>query len=94
MMWGVRPILLGDLGWVRNYGFLSEEREKDVTVMFQGGTDAETLLEQYKVSYVVIGPSELHDLQANESYYAQKYKMAFQNQHYRVYDVRSLWALK
>ena len=94
MMWGVRPILLGDLGWVRNYGFLSEQREKDVKVMFQGGTDAETLLEQYKVSYVVIGPSELHDFQANESYYAQKYKMAFQNQHYRVYDVRSLWALK
>lgn len=90
MLWGVRPILLGDIGWVKNYGFLSGRTERDVRVMFKGDPEAEALLKWHKISYVVIGPSELHDLQANETYYAQRYPVAFQNQRYRVYDVRSL----
>jgi hypothetical protein len=94
MIWGVRPIVTGLPGWVRNYGFLPDQTEKDVQIMFKGGAAAETLLKQYKVSYVAIGPSEIHDLQANESFYSQKYSVAFSNKNYRIYDVRSLWSLK
>jgi hypothetical protein len=39
----------------------------------------------------VIGPSELRDFQANEEYYQSHFPLAFQNQNYRIYDVRSLW---
>ncbi|MEP0875536.1 hypothetical protein NDA00_06745 [Funiculus sociatus GB2-M2] len=90
MMWGARSILMGYPGWVFTYGFLYQQREKDVAVMFKGGAEAEKLLKQYKISYVAIGPSELKNLQANESYYAQNYPVAIQNQNYRIYDVRKL----
>jgi uncharacterized membrane protein len=81
---------MGYPGWVFTYGFLYQQREKDIAVMFKGGAEAEKLLKQYKISYVAIGPSELKNLQANESYYAQNYPVAIQNQNYRIYDVRKL----
>jgi hypothetical protein len=89
-VWGVRPILMGYPEWVRNYGFLYQQRQQDVAVMFQGGIVAEELLRQYHVSYVAIGPSERHDLRVNEAYFAKNYPVAFRNQNYRIYDVRSL----
>lgn len=89
MMWGARPVLLGDRGWVRNYGFLSTQTEADLKTMFLGGDAAKPLLQTHQISYVVIGPSELQDWQANEAFYAAHYPLAFQNKNYRVYDVRS-----
>jgi hypothetical protein len=94
MTWGARSILMGFTAWVGNFGFLYQQREKDLRVMYEGGVQAEQLLAQYKISYVVIGPGELQSLKANEVYYRQTYPVAFQNRTYRVYDVRSLWNLK
>ena len=59
--------------------------------MFKGGENTSNLLKKYHISYVVIGPSELRDFQANEEYYQSHFPLAFQNQNYRIYDVRSLW---
>jgi hypothetical protein len=94
MVWGARSILMGFTAWVGNFGFLYQQREKDLRVMYEGSAQTEQLLDQYKISYVVIGPGELQNLQANEAYYRQTYPVAFQNRTYRIYDVRSIWNLK
>jgi hypothetical protein len=91
MMWGARPILLGYPLWVLNYGFLAGQTQADLKTMFIGGAAAEPLLRKHRISYVAIGPAERCDWQANEAYYAKHYPVAFQNQNYRIYDVRSLW---
>jgi hypothetical protein len=91
MVWAARPILMGYTAWVANFGFLYEQREKDLKLMFKGGENTSNLLKKYRISYVVIGPSELNDFQANEEYYQSHFPLAFQNQTYRIYDVRSLW---
>ncbi|NJN03283.1 MAG: hypothetical protein HC873_07615 [Leptolyngbyaceae cyanobacterium SL_1_1] len=89
-VWGVRPIILGQTTWARNYGFLIDQVERDVKTMFEGGAAAEPLLVQYRVSYVVISPRELNLFAADEDYYAQHYPLAFDEAGYRIYDVRSL----
>jgi hypothetical protein len=92
MVWAARPIFMGYTAWVANFGFLYEQREKDLKLMFKGSENTANLLKKYRISYVVIGPSELNDFQANEEYYQSHFPLAFQNQHYRIYDVRSLWS--
>ncbi len=44
MMWGARPVILGDRGWVYNYGFLAEKTAQDLKTMFLGGIGTEELL--------------------------------------------------
>ncbi len=90
MMWAARPILLGYTAWAYNYGFNYQQREQDVATMYEGDSEADRLLKYYHVSYVAIGPTELHDLLANEPYFAEHFPIAFQNKDYRIYDVRSL----
>jgi len=91
MMWAARPILMGYSAWVWNFGFLYQQRWQDINNMFQGGPLAEKLLKKYKVSYVVIGPSERKNFKVNEEYFYQNFKIAFQNKNYKIYDVRKLW---
>lgn len=91
MVWAARPILMGYTAWVANFGFLYEKREKDLKLMFKGGENTINLLKKYRISYVVIGHGELNNFQANEEYYQSHFPLAFQNQNYRIYDVRSLW---
>jgi len=91
MMWAQRPILMGYTAWVWNFGFLYNQTEQDLQKMFQGTADALTLLEQYGIHYVVIGPGELYGLNANESFYISRFPVAFQNENYRVYDVREVF---
>lgn len=91
MVWSARPILLGDRGWAWNYGFVTNKVEQDIKTMFLGGDQAAWLLAKYRLSYVVIGPTELHDWHANAADFERRYPLAFSNQHYRVYDTRSLW---
>jgi len=99
MTWSARPVLMGYPAWVENLGFLYKKREQDIKIMYRGGTNAERLLRQYQISYVVIASNPLRQellagqddfFQANEAYYKAHYAVKFQNKNYRIYDVRSL----
>ncbi|MBW7944268.1 hypothetical protein H3C70_02625 [Patescibacteria group bacterium] len=90
MEWGARSILLGYPGWAFNFGFLYQQRERDIGTMFQGGPAAEELMKKYNVSYVAIGPEERQFMRANEAYFSNKYPIAVSSRNYRIYDVRSL----
>jgi len=90
MMWAARSIYMGYTAWVWNFGFNHVQRERDLPLMYQGGVRAESLLREYNISYVVIGPGELGDQRANEEYFRLKFPLAFSDQNYRIYDIRSL----
>jgi len=89
MEWGVRPILLGYPGWAFNFGFMYRQREIDIKTMFAGGPESEELLKKYNVSYVVVGPAELHQFSPNQSYFS-RYPLSMNYANFRIYDVRSL----
>jgi hypothetical protein len=87
-VWAARPILMGISGWVYSYGFNATQTEQDIRDIYAGKNNTPQLLKQHNVSYVVIGPSELSDMNANEKYFQNNYRLSFSNDEYRVYDVR------
>ncbi|MEO7161677.1 MAG: hypothetical protein ABI041_02045, partial [Bdellovibrionia bacterium] len=87
MMWGIRPILLGYTNWAWNYGFLYEQTEQDMKTMYQGGLGTPELLAKHHIRFVAIGDEELGSLNANEPYFAQHYRRAFENKNYRIYEI-------
>lgn len=87
MMWAQRPILLGYTAWVLNFGFNYQQRERDLYTIYQGGEQSSKLLKYYGVKYVLIGPSELIELHANESYFASHFPLAFSNEANKVYKI-------
>ncbi len=89
MMWGLRPILIGFTPWVWNYGFNSSGTELDMRTIYLGGEAAIQLLKKHRISYVTIGPTEIYDLSANENFFASRFPLAFSNENYRVYSVKS-----
>lgn len=88
-MWAARPILLGYTGWVWNFGFQYHQREADLKQLFAGTERTPEIIEKYDVSYVVIGPGEVTQMQANAPYFAENYSVAFSNGEYIIYDVRA-----
>jgi hypothetical protein len=53
-------------------------RQQDVESMFRGDAQTPALLQRYGVRYVVIGPQELHEENANLDYYKGHYPLAYQ----------------
>lgn len=90
MDWAPRQVLMSYWAWAWNYGFDHESRANDISTMYRGGSESAMLLARYKVSYVVIGPVELHDETVNLTYFAQ-FPLLYEKDDYRIYDVRSLW---
>jgi hypothetical protein len=90
MVWAARPILMGYVAWVWNYGFDYQTREQHITQMYAGSSLAETLLKQYQVSYVVFSPSESDIDNRNESFYSRRFPTLVSTPYVRIYDVRSL----
>jgi hypothetical protein len=58
-MWTGRPIVLGYTAWVWNFGFLYQEREKDMEQLFTNAAVRDELLDKYNVDYIVVGPDEM-----------------------------------
>lgn len=89
-LWANRPIFLGYLGWVRNFGFDHTLRDKQVYLVFSGSSQANQILKENKISYIFVGPKERGTLVIN-SQYLQQFPVAFQNEDTVVYDTRALW---
>ena len=82
-----RPVMLGYKGWMWTYGIDYTEVDADMQTMFAGTEKSSELLRQYDMKYVVIGPSERRDYQANEEFFDERYPVVLQSPAYRVYDV-------
>ena len=91
MIWGLRSVYLGFVSWVENYGFPSSQRYNDSWNIYQGGAQADRLIAQDRISYVIIGPGETYSFHPDQTYFDERFPVAFSNDSNRVYDVRSVW---
>ena len=82
-----RAIFLGYGGWFWSHGTDTREREAKVKAVYKGGLDAEKILKELKVEYVVVGPLERERLQANESYFRNNFPLLMNSEEWRVYKI-------
>lgn len=80
-----RQILMGYNGWLWSYGINYEKRREEILKMFSGSSEAGDLLKHYNIRYVVIGPSERTDFNANEVFFKEKYELVLEKNDYAVY---------
>jgi uncharacterized membrane protein len=85
-----RPIVMGYPGWLWTYGFDYTPIQNDEQTMFSGSPDAPQLLTKYKIDFVVIGPSEISQFKASQSYYDTHATLVMQTSEVKAYDVRHL----
>lgn len=85
-----RSIFLGFAGWLWSHGVDYSQREKDVRLIYLGGQESESLIKQYGINYVTIGPQERAQFSINESYF-QKYPSLTPGEGWQIIDVSSIW---
>jgi hypothetical protein len=81
-----RRSLLGYPGWMWSRGLNYSERGADIQRIYSGAPEADALLRQYGVDYVLIGPAELASLKVNEQFWS-KHAMLSQAGAYRIYQI-------
>lgn len=86
-----RSTVVGFHGWVWSHGGNYQNRAADVTKIYSGGQDADSLIQKYKVNYVAVGPQELQEFSINLSYF-QKFPQINLTPDWRVYDVGNIWS--
>jgi hypothetical protein len=83
-----RKWFLGYVGHVWSQGVNPAERENVIRQIYAGGAEAEMLIEQYGIDYVVISPLERKFTAVNEEFFKQYQVIAEAGEH-RVYRVDS-----
>jgi hypothetical protein len=66
-----RRSLMGYPGHIWTHGLNFLRREGDLKKMYLGGSDAEQLLHNYQIQYVVVGPLERLVMPVNEQFFSQ-----------------------
>ena len=67
-----RQMLMGYPGHLWSHGVNFEERERDVKTIYSGGAEAENLLKKYAIDFVVVGPVEYSELNADEGFFCRQ----------------------
>ena len=80
-----RRSLLGYPGWMWSRGLSYSERGADIQRIYSGAPEADALLRQYGVDYVLIGPAELASFKVDEQFWS-KHAILSQAGAYRVYQ--------
>lgn len=83
-----RQMVMGYPGHLWSHGIPAEGREHDVKTIYQGGAVAQQLLQQYGIDYVIIGPVETSELQADAEFFAANYQAVIDAVGYRVYRIK------
>lgn len=81
-----RRSVLGYTGHAWSRGLPYVDRENDVKQMYAGDADAEQLLWEYGVDYVLVSPIERGNLTVNDAFFEQFTKVAEAGE-YRLYEV-------
>lgn len=64
-MWAARPVVMGYSTWVWNFGYDYQERERDLTALFQNPERRQEIIEKYGIDFIVMGPEEWQFFRAN-----------------------------
>jgi len=84
----VIPVIVGFAGWVFDLGVSDwNDRATHSTQILQGAEGHQAYLDQYGVDYVVIGPFEMNDAQANPDYWDGVAPLVYDFGGYRIYEV-------
>jgi hypothetical protein len=81
-----RPTLLGYTGHVWSRGLPYADRERDIARIYAGDPDADALLAQYEIEYIVLGPIERGSLSVNDAYF-ERFALVAQAGEYELYEV-------
>jgi hypothetical protein len=81
-----RRTLMGYAGHLWSQGINYELREADLRRIYAGAPEADALLAQYGVDYIVVGPLERAALPVNEQYFA-RFPLVGETGGYRLYKV-------
>ncbi len=84
-----RRSLLGYPGWIASRGLNSRQREADIQHIYSGLPDADALLRQYHIDYVLIGPAEQTSMRINEPFWSRYSKVA-ETPGYRLYKTSAV----
>jgi hypothetical protein len=82
-----RSVLMSYPGWLWSYGINYSRREADIQRIYAGGPMALTLLHQYHVDYVVVGPNETATLHPNLDYFNATFRRVLHTANYAIYAV-------
>ena len=82
-----RRSLMGYPGHIWTHGLNFVRREGDLKKMYLGGNDAEQLLYNYQIQYVVVGPLERLVMPVNEQFFSQYPKIGEVGE-YKLYKVQ------
>jgi hypothetical protein len=74
-------------GHLGSHGIDYKSREDVVRAIYSGSPDAERLLQEHDIDYVLVSPEERNSLQANEAFFA-KFPVTAEVGQYKVYRVR------
>ena len=83
-----RRSLLGYPGWIASRGLSYGQREADIQHIYAGSRDADALLRQYHIDYVLISPAELASMPVSEQFWS-KYSKVAETPGYRLYQISS-----
>jgi uncharacterized membrane protein len=82
-----RQILMGYRGWLWTYGIDYSQREAHIRSIYRGGDQALDLIDHYGIDYIVIGPSERTDFDADQNFFAKNFSIFIDTQNYQIYQV-------
>jgi hypothetical protein len=83
-----RQSLMGYPGHLWTHGIDYGTRETEIQLMYRGGPTATELLNKHQIDYVVIGPVERSQLNADERFFAANYQKVIDQPEYRVYQIK------
>ncbi len=83
-----RQSLMGYPGHLWTHGIDYGARETEVQTIYHGGPTAVELLNKHAIDYVVVGPVERNQLNADENFFATSYQKIVDQPEYRVYQIR------
>ena len=82
-----RQSLMRYPGHLSSHGIDYGVRERDVKTMYAGGPQAEQLMNQYGIDYVLISPEERGSVAPNAAFFS-RYPVAAEVGQYKVYKIR------
>jgi hypothetical protein len=85
-----RRVFLGFHNWTGQHGMPIEPRRTEVREMFTGSENADMLLKQHALRYVVIGPPEREEFGAalNEQFFKDRAESSASTEDYTIYRLR------
>jgi hypothetical protein len=83
-----RQSVMGYPGHLWTHGIDYGQRENEVKAIYRGGPESAKPLAHLNVDYVVIGPTELSQMQVAENFFAGLYTLVIDHAGYRIYRVK------